>query len=98
MERTRRLVRRRQWETTRARGFWHFVLYRGVLYWGATMFCLMSIVLPLFSHRPHAFESRTLLINAFIWLVAGIAWAWLTWWLTERIYAKHDNDSQANFR
>jgi uncharacterized membrane protein len=97
MERTRWLVHRRRWDTVRAKGLWHFVLFRGVLYWGATMFAVMSILLPLLSHRPHAFETRTLLINAVIWLVAGVAWALLTWWLSERLYARHDNDSQANF-
>lgn len=98
MERTRWLVRNRQWNTVRAKGLWHFVLFRGVLFWGMTMFVFMSILLPLFSRRPHAFEPRTLLINAVIWLVSGVAWGLLTWWISERHYSKHNNDSQATSR
>lgn len=91
MQRTSRLVRMRKWERVRTKGLWHFVLVRGVLGWGVPMFAFMAVLLPLVSHRPQAFEPRTLAINAVLWPSAGFLWGLLTYAAMARLF-KNDRD------
>jgi hypothetical protein len=84
----------RTWEATRARGKWNFILGKGVLTWGGSMFVVMGVILPALSHSPTAFTPRGLLINALLWPIGGFLWGAIVWWLLERKYRKLQNATE----
>ncbi len=73
----------RNWEKARAGGMTRFVLLRGVLSYGLTMFVVMTFIV----HRGDL-SSRFIAISAGLWLVGGAVFGALTWVLMERIYRK----------
>ena len=73
----------RHWEKVRAGGMIRFVLLRGVLSYGLTMFMVMTFIV----HRGDL-STRFIAISAALWLVGGAAFGVLTWVLMERIYRK----------
>ena len=95
MERTRWLVRSRQWETTRQQGWLRYVVLRVVLrhttpldlslLLGAAIFC------RLFYRDWHEF-----LIVVMVTFVADMVHSAITWIVNERIYHKPSSPSQDN--
>lgn len=73
----------RNWEKARAGGMTRFVLLRGVLSYGLTMFVVMTFIV----HRGDL-SARFIAISAGLWLVGGAVFGALTWVLMERIYRK----------
>ena len=71
------------WEKARAVGMTRFVLLRGVLSYGLTMFIVMTFIV----HRGDL-SARFIAISAGLWLVGGAVFGALTWFLMERIYRK----------
>lgn len=74
------------WSTTRKMGCKNFVIRRGVLGWGAIMFGIQALG-PVFSGRVQPTASY------FIWralgfAVAGAVFGLLTWYVSEKMYAK----------
>jgi hypothetical protein len=73
----------RNWEKARAGGMLRFVLLRGVLSYGLTMFVVMTFIV----HRD-ALSARFIAISALLWLVGGAVFGVLTWLLMERMYRR----------
>lgn len=73
-----------RWAKERAAGRKAYVLKRGVLGWGLPMFVAMTLVVPLV--RGEAITPTSLVIGAIIWLLAGVAFGFFTWHLTEKGY------------
>jgi hypothetical protein len=75
----------KKWESTRAKGKLHFILFRGVLLWGLPMFVFMAFV-----NNPFAdgFTSSAAITYYIIWPVAGLLYGMLTWYMSERTYKK----------
>ncbi len=73
----------RHWEKARAGGMMRFVLLRGVLSYGLTMFIVMTFIV----HRDDL-SARFIAISAGLWLVGGAVFGLLTWFLMERIYRR----------
>ena len=73
----------RNWEKARAGGMTRFVLLRGVLSYGLTMFIVMTFIV----HRGDL-SARFIAISAGLWLVGGAVFGALTWFLMERIYRR----------
>jgi hypothetical protein len=73
----------RNWEKTRAYGMTHFVLFRGVLSYGLTMFVVMTFIV----HRGDL-SPRFIVVSAVLWLIGGAAFGALTWFFMERVYRK----------
>jgi hypothetical protein len=73
----------RKWEKARAYGMARFVLFRGVLSYGLTMFVVMTFIV----HRGDLIP-RFIAISAVLWLVGGAVFGALTWFFMERIYRK----------
>ena len=78
----------KSWDTLRARGKWSFILIKGVLFWGGSMFVIMGLFLPSLTHSPNALTPRLLIANAVIWPLGGLLWGVTVWWLMERKYNK----------
>ncbi|MBB5358678.1 hypothetical protein HDE76_001894 [Rhodanobacter sp. ANJX3] len=73
----------RRWEKARAGGMTRFVLLRGVLSYGLTMFVLMTFIV-----QRDDLSARFIAISALLWSVGGAVFGALTWFLMERIYRK----------
>jgi len=71
------------WEKARAVGMTRFVLLRGVLSYGLTMFIVMTFIV----HRGDL-GTRFIAISAVLWFIGGAVFGALTWFLMERIYRK----------
>ena len=75
--------RLRNWAKSRAHGMTHFVLFRGVLSYGLTMFLLMTFIV----HRGDL-SPRFIAVSALLWLLGGAVFGALTWFFMEWIYRK----------
>jgi len=73
----------RNWEKARAAGMTRFVLVRGVLFYGLTMFFVMTFIV----HRGDL-TARLIALSALLWLIGGAVFGALTWFLMEWIYRK----------
>lgn len=74
-----------RWPAIRARGMWHFVLLKGVAFWGGLMFAFM-VAMVLF--RFGAANPRLPLLLAValpLCAIGGLCWGLLTWFFNERI-------------
>jgi hypothetical protein len=72
----------KRWETSRAQGRLRHILGIGVLAWGMPMFFVMTF----FVNRPDNLTGKLVLFSAVIWLVGGVLFGALTWYLSERRY------------
>jgi len=70
---------RQSWLKMRKGGKLAFVLYRGVILWGGTMFLIFGCMNAYVSR--HNFERlwAMLGINAVIWFVGGLVWGLWVW-------------------
>ena len=75
-----------KWPAIRARGMRHFVLARGVAFWGGLMFVAMLAMTGLKLGFDHP---RYLLLAAIalpLCAIGGLVWGVLTWFFNERIF------------
>jgi hypothetical protein len=72
-----------KWESTRARGMKHFVLFRGVLAYGLPMFVAMTF----FAHHDEL-TPKFIAISAVLWLIGGAAFGIASWYVLELQYRK----------
>jgi uncharacterized BrkB/YihY/UPF0761 family membrane protein len=79
-----RQLRLARWERIKQRGFWRFVLLRGVLGFGLTM-GIIGIVFEHVSRKDEAFPWYFMLG---LFLVAGFVWGLATWFVSSRIYSR----------
>jgi hypothetical protein len=76
-----------RWARIKARGYWRFVLLRGVVGFGGVMFVVTAGSLWLFVTMARPFRPLRL---AIFWEVGGFCWAVATWWLSERMYGERN--------
>lgn len=76
----------RHWPAIRARGFRHFLLFRGVLMWGGLMFLAMAIAMAFKFPPTHPSYPLIVAIAALLCAAGGLFWGAVTWLLNERIY------------
>ena len=75
-----------RWPAIRARGMWHFVLLKGVAFWGGLMFAFM-VATMLYRFGPAHPRFPLLLVVALpLCAIGGLAWGLLTWFFNERVY------------
>ncbi|HSD18192.1 MAG TPA: hypothetical protein VLC71_13155 [Thermomonas sp.] len=75
-----------KWPAIRARGQWHFVLVKGVAFWGGLMFLAMA---ALMAHRFGIHHPRFPLLMAValpLCALGGLCWGLLTWFFNERVF------------
>ena len=75
-----------RWPAIRARGLWHFVLLRGVLFWGGLMFFAMLVMLAVKFGIGHPRFPLLVGVDAGLCLIGGLVWGLTTWFLNERLY------------
>ena len=81
-----------RWPALRAKGMAHFVLMRGLLFWGGLMFAF-SIALVWAKFGPqHPRFGLLLGVAAGLCAVGGLAWGALTWNINERIFRNLNQD------
>jgi NhaP-type Na+/H+ or K+/H+ antiporter len=84
-----------RWKDIRAKGQWHYVIWRGVIGWGVpfgVFFILVRVVLPWFSQSPEYQQGdlvAKIAIAAVLCLIGGLGFGILTWSLIEREYQKY---------
>ncbi len=72
---------RRKWEKKRKHGKQSFLIYRGVLKWGGTMFILTTISNVLARHQKLNWHFEVSMLIACP--LAGYVWARCVWYLNE---------------
>ena len=83
--RTERWVAER-WPALRARGMWHFVLRKGVLFWGGAMFAFMTVMMLVQFGAGHPRFPLLIGIALPLCAIGGLCWGLLTWYFNERVY------------
>lgn len=87
-----------KWQTVRAKGKQHFVIYHGVLGWGLWMF----IVMTLFAHLQQvnyvmsaltSLSISIVLINLVLWAFGGWLFGLWVWHASEKAYASQVGQS-----
>jgi hypothetical protein len=73
------------WPAIRARGMWHFVLRKGVGFWGGLMFAFMAVVMTVQLGIAHPRLPLVLAVAVPLCAIGGLAWGLLTWIFNERI-------------
>jgi hypothetical protein len=76
---------RAKWERTRAKGMWHFVLLCGGVFWGGM--ALMAAFIYRWDQLP---------IVLSIYLVAGLVFGLVTWFVGEYRYRKGSSKASAS--
>jgi hypothetical protein len=79
-----RQLRLARWEKIKQRGFWRFVLLRGVFGWGLPM-GIIGIIFENVSRKEEAFPWYFILG---LFLVSGFIWGLATWFMSMRIYSR----------
>ncbi len=80
----------RWWERLRRRGVAHFVVVRGVVAWGGSMFAFFTLSPLLFDFPSHVSLTPTLLLKTGgVCIVGGLLWGILSWCANEFLYRKH---------
>lgn len=72
-----------KWKEIRKRGFYRFILVRGVLGWGLGAALLYSILMWLVSDQD---IHRLLLLALVLFPPGGLVWGAIMWWFIERKY------------
>ena len=75
-----------RWPAIRARGMWHFVLLKGVGFWGGLMLAFMAIAMTLQLGPSHPRLPLVLAIAVPLCAIGGLIWGLLTWTFNERIF------------
>ncbi|MGL1959315.1 MAG: hypothetical protein OCD00_18650 [Colwellia sp.] len=73
------------WEIMRAKGKLNFFLINGILSYGVPMLILMA-----FMNKPFAngFISLAAIVHVIVWLLAGLFFGIIMWYMTEYKYKK----------
>ena len=79
------------WEKVSAKGFWHFVLIRGVFGWGVFMFVFMTGWRWIIADTP--LTPEMVAFNAVLWATAGLLWGTLTYKLTQWMVMRKPKDA-----
>lgn len=74
-----------RWPAIRARGMWHFVLLKGVVFWGGLMFAFMAVAMLLQLGAAHPRLPLVLAVAVPLCAFGGLCWGLLTWIFNERI-------------
>ena len=75
-----------RWPTIRARGMWHFVLLKGVAFWGGLMFVFMTVMMLVKFGVSHPQFPLLIAVALPLCAIGGLAWGLLTWFFNERIF------------
>jgi multisubunit Na+/H+ antiporter MnhB subunit len=75
-----------RWPAIRARGMWHFVLLKGVAFWGGLMFAFMTVLMLLQLGPAHPRLPLVLAVAVPLCAFGGLCWGLLTWIFNERIH------------
>ena len=75
-----------RWPAIRARGMWHFVLLKGVAFWGGLMFAFMTVLMLLQLGAAHPRLPLVLAVAVPLCAFGGLCWGLLTWIFNERIH------------
>jgi len=79
-----------KWPAIRARGMRHFVLVRGLAFWGGLMFAFMLATTWIKFGPQHPRFALMVLVAAALCAVGGLVWGLLTWTVNERIFRTMD--------
>ncbi len=82
---------RGKWPAIRGRGMRHFVLVRGLAFWGGLMFAFTLAMTWVKFGPQHPRFVLMVAIAAGLCAVGGLAWGLLTWTINERIYRTLDS-------
>jgi hypothetical protein len=86
-----------RWKKVRAKGMAFFIIVYGLL-WGIFMFAIMTLTqfaIGKFSpgyEIEYFFEPTNLLVYGGVFLVFGLAWAAVNWFVSERRFKNHGQD------
>ena len=75
-----------KWPAIRARGMWHFVLLKGIVFWGGLMFAFLAIMMLLQFGAAHPKFPLLLAVALPLCAIGGLGWGLLTWYFNERIF------------
>ena len=64
---------------------WHFVLLKGVVFWGGLMFAFMAVAMLLQLGAAHPRLPLVLAVAVPLCAFGGLCWGLLTWIFNERI-------------
>ncbi|KFN48945.1 hypothetical protein [Arenimonas composti] len=78
-----------KWARIRAGGRSRFILLRGLLAWGGTMFVLMGLGFSGLMLGAVAYTPKWLALNAALWTSGGLMFGALTWYQNEKLYHRH---------
>lgn len=79
--------RERAWQLLRKKGRYHFIIFRGVLFWGLFTAIFMSVFQ--YFILPDQLQTHNIVINFILFPIAGFVWGLLTWNWTERSFIKY---------
>ncbi len=82
----------RRWPAIRAKGMAHFILVRGLLFWGGVLFALSVIMVWVKFGPQHPRFVLLLCVAALICSVGGLVWGGLTWAINERLFRNRDSN------
>ena len=74
-----------RWPAIRARGMWHFVLLKGVAFWGGLMFAFLGVMMLVQFGAAHPRFPLLLAVALPLCAIGGLAWGLLTWYFNERV-------------
>ena len=75
-----------RWPAIRARGMWHFVLLKGVAFWGGLMFAFLMVMMLVKFGARHPNFPLLIAVALPLCAIGGLAWGLLTWFFNERVY------------
>ena len=75
-----------KWPAIRARGMRHFVLVKGVAFWGGLMFAFMAAMMLLQFGAAHPRFPLLMAVALPLCALGGLCWGLLTWIFNERIH------------
>ena len=78
----------RAWSARREDGRTRWVLSRGVLGWGGTMFVFMTFW-KLFTDGAEAITASRIIINLIVWPISGAGFGLCTWNGAEKAYREY---------
>jgi hypothetical protein len=78
----------RRWPAIRARGFWRYVLVRGVLAWGGGMSLVIAAMLAISARRQELHLQSIWPLVPLFCLPAGAFWALISWHWNDYLYRK----------
>ena len=84
-----------KWPAIRARGMRHFVLVRGLAFWGGLMFAVMLATTWIKFGPEHPHFALMVGVAAGVCAVGGLVWGLLTWTINERIFRTLDSNRRS---